>query len=88
MQERAGIPVRVECHSGYRAEERPLAFWFGERRVAVRDILDRWLGQDHAYFKIAGEDGIRYLLRRDDRHDRWEMIPVGTPAVPPMEARG
>lgn len=88
MQGRDEISVRVECYSGYRAEERPIAFWLGERRVAVREILDRWLGEDHAYFKIAGDDGVRYILRRDDRRDRWELIPMAGSAAPPMEARG
>ncbi|RPI09403.1 MAG: hypothetical protein EHM71_06105 [Zetaproteobacteria bacterium] len=87
MQERDEIPVRVECYSGYRAEEYPIAFWLREHRVAVREILDRWLGDDHAYFKIAGDDGTRYLLRRDDRRDRWELIPMAGSAAQSMEAR-
>ena len=44
------LPLRVECYAGYRAEERPEAFWLRDRRVAVRAILDRWYGEDHAYF--------------------------------------
>jgi hypothetical protein len=82
------IPLRVECHAGYRADERPEAFWLQERRIAVREILDRWLGEDHAYFKVTGEDGIRYILRRDDHHDGWELILMDVPTAPPMEARG
>ena len=82
------IPLRVECHSGYRADERPQAFWLRERRIAVREILDRWVGEDHAYFKVTGDDGVRYILRRDDHHDGWELILMEVPTAPPMEARG
>jgi hypothetical protein len=34
--------IQVECYSGYRANERPLAFtWQGKRRK-VKEIVDRW----------------------------------------------
>jgi hypothetical protein len=62
--------------------------WLHGRRIAVREVLDRWLGEDHAYFKVVGEDGVRYILRRDDHHDRWELILMEAPAATPMEARG
>ncbi len=88
MNDAVRIPLRVECYAGYRADERPEAFWLHGRRIAVREVLDRWLGEDHAYFKVTGEDGIRYILRRDDRHDGWELILMEVPAAPTMEARG
>jgi hypothetical protein len=82
------IPVRVECYAGYRADERPEAFWLQGRRIAVREILDRWLGEDHAYFKVTGEDGVRYILRRDDCRDQWELISMEVSTLPSMEAHG
>ncbi len=81
------IPLRVECYSGYRADERPEAFWLRERRVGVREILDRWFGEDHAYFKVVGEDGIRYIMRRDDTRGGWELILMEVPSAPATEAR-
>jgi hypothetical protein len=34
--------IHVECYSGYKANERPLAFtWQGKRRK-VKEITDRW----------------------------------------------
>jgi hypothetical protein len=79
------IPLRVECYSGYRAEERPEAFWLRDRRVAVRLILDRWYGEDHAYFKVVDEDGIRYIMRRDDYRGEWELILMEVPGTPATE---
>ena len=88
MKDPICIPLRVECYSGYRAGERPEAFWLNRRRIAVREVLDRWLGEDHAYFKVTGGDGVRYILRRDDRRDQWELILMEVPATPTMEERG
>jgi hypothetical protein len=88
MDDATRIPLRVECYAGWRADERPEAFWLHGRRILVREILDRWLGEDHAYFKLTGEDGIRYILRRDDHHDRWELILTEVSAAATMEARG
>jgi hypothetical protein len=88
MAEIFPIPIRVECYSGYRAEERPEAFWLRERRIFIREILDRWLGEDHAYFKITGDDDVRYIIRRDDRRDGWELILMEVVTGPSREARG
>jgi hypothetical protein len=48
---------RVECYAGYRGEQEPVAFWLGERRLAVREIVDRWFGPTHRWFKVNAEDG-------------------------------
>ncbi len=79
------IPLSVETYSGYAADERPVAFRLGERRVAVREIVDRWYGEDHTYFKLTGEDGALYILRQDRGRDGWELIRMEAPTVPPVE---
>jgi hypothetical protein len=70
----ATIPLVVETYSGTRADERPLVIVHRGRRVAVREILDRWLGEGHAYFKLVGEDTVCYLIRHDLHSDTWELI--------------
>lgn len=65
--------VRVVCYEGYRAEETPRAFLLGERRIDVVEVLDRWRGENHAYVKIDGSDGYRYILRYDCERDEWEI---------------
>jgi hypothetical protein len=67
------MEVRVECYSGYRGEETPRRFWLGERRVDIRNVVDRWLDPDHRYFKVAGDDGATYILRHDVETCLWEM---------------
>ena len=76
----ARIPLRVECYSGYAADERPVAFHLGERRITVAEVVDRWHGEDHAYFKLIGQDGMRYLIRQDRTSNTWELILFEGPA--------
>lgn len=68
------VSVRVECYAGYRGEETPRRFSFGERQVEVDEVVDRWLTPDHRYFKVRGDDGGVYVLRHDAVSGRWEMI--------------
>lgn len=65
--------IRVECYAGYRGEETPQRFYFGERKVEVVEVLDRWLGPDHRYFKVKGDDRGTYIIRYDVPSDRWEL---------------
>ena len=76
----ASIPLEVECYSGYAADERPVAFRLGERRIAVTEVVDRWYGDDHAYFKLMGDDGMRYLIRQDRGSDGWELVLYEVPS--------
>ncbi|MFW5837306.1 MAG: hypothetical protein ACOCVM_04815, partial [Desulfovibrionaceae bacterium] len=69
----ARLDVEVECYAGGRGDETPRRFRFGGRSVAVEDVLDRWHGPDYRYFKVMGEDGCAYILRHDERQDRWEL---------------
>jgi hypothetical protein len=41
------MTIHVECYSGYRGETEPRAFLLGERRLAVVEVIDRWLSLDH-----------------------------------------
>jgi hypothetical protein len=60
------VRVRVECYSGGRADERPRALVFAERRLPVAEVLDSWYGEDHLYFKVVIEGGDQYIVRRDE----------------------
>jgi len=68
------MDLRVECYSGYRGEETPRRFYLGDRRIEVSEVIDRWLGPDHRYFKVRGDDGVQYILRHDHESQRWELI--------------
>ncbi|BCS52031.1 hypothetical protein [Geobacter sp. SVR] len=55
------------------AEQTPADFMLGERIIRVRTVVDRWFGEDHAYFKVITEDGTIYILRHDLELDQWEL---------------
>jgi hypothetical protein len=65
--------LMVDCYAGYRDEETPRGVEIGGRRVEVIELIGRWRGPDHRFFKVRGDDGAVYLLRHDERADRWEL---------------
>ena len=65
--------IHVDCYAGYRGEEEPRSFVFGERRFAVLEIVDRWLDPAHRYFKVKADDGRTFVLRHDASTDVWEL---------------
>jgi len=67
------MSIRVECYAGFRAEQEPLAFWLGERRLVVRAIADRWFAPEERWFKVHAEDGHVYILRHDGSNGDWDL---------------
>jgi hypothetical protein len=57
----------------WRGDEEPRAFRIGGRRVGVAEVIDRWLGAEHRYFKLRGDDGAVYIVRHDQEHGVWEL---------------
>jgi hypothetical protein len=78
------LSLNVESYAGYRGEETPRRIRFGARTVEVVEIIDRWHGPDHRYFKIKGSDGAIYILRHDVPRGGWELTHFNRYA----EARG
>lgn len=67
------MEIRVESYAGYRNEQEPRAFWLGERRLEVDELIDRWLSPEHRYFKVRATDGDFYILRYDEARGIWEL---------------
>ena len=73
--------VKVECYSGYKANERPVAFTYQGDRLEVQEIVDRWYegGLDGSkpiidYFKVKDRDGNIYLLRYQPDLNFWSLL--------------
>ncbi|HYW38405.1 MAG TPA: hypothetical protein VE957_09855 [Terriglobales bacterium] len=68
--------VQVECHSGQKADERPIRFRLEGREYVVREVLDQWYGPEHAFFKIRGDDGNLYILRHETSvpDGDWDLV--------------
>ena len=60
-----GILLKVKTYSGYRADERPVSFTLRDRTFRIKKLIDRWYGEDHAYFRVIADDGIDYTIRHD-----------------------
>lgn len=72
--------IQVECYSGMKANERPLAFTYEGCRCEIQEIIDRWHegGTDVGkpvinYFKVRTTDGKIYLLRYLAMFDVWSI---------------
>jgi hypothetical protein len=74
------FPVQVLCHSGYKADEYPTAFYWDTRRFEIEEILDRWYQGDQNpeftqadYYKVRSSDQKIYILRHDLISDTWHL---------------
>jgi hypothetical protein len=74
----AETPVNIEvvAYSGYKANERPLYFFLERKKVCVVDVLDRWYGEEHDYYKILADDGKIYLMRWHRLQDLWFLVKI------------
>lgn len=75
------MEIRVTCYAGYRGEETPRAIFLGEKRIEVKEIIDRWLSPDHRYFKFAGRDNHVYIIRHDTKTCLWELTFYSRPEL-------
>jgi len=76
-----GARIQVSCYSGFKAEERPVSFQVGDEKRVVENVIDRWAGEDHDYFKVLADDRKVYILRRDRAEDLWTLERVFDPRV-------
>jgi hypothetical protein len=65
--------LRVECYSGYRADERPVRFTLGGRTFEIEEVEDRWYAPEASYFRVRADDGNFYVLRHDETQDAWTL---------------
>jgi hypothetical protein len=74
IEEEHSKKIEVESYSGYKANERPTWFFLENSRVGVVDILDRWYGTAHDFFKVLADDGRVYLLKWHRFTDEWLLV--------------
>ena len=61
----------VRSYSGYKADERPVSFRFGDDHIEIHEILESWYDPDHLCFRVLGDDDRVYTLRHHERDDVW-----------------
>jgi len=69
--------IEVVTYCGYTSNERPLRFLLGKKNIEVKDISNRWRDQESDFFKIIGNDGSGYLLKRQRSTDKWFLVKKG-----------
>lgn len=67
------MKIQVECHSGYKLNDRPIKFWIGERVLFVESIEEQWYGPDALYFRVNADDGNTYVLGYKAANDTWAL---------------
>ena len=67
------MKIRVECYAGSRGDETPRRISFDGRSMDVVEVIDRWFGPDHRYFKVLGADQATYIIRQDTPTHTWEL---------------
>lgn len=65
--------IRVECYAGYRADERPLRFFAGEKVYEVERVDDKWYSPEATYFRVRADDANVYVLRHAQENDEWTL---------------
>jgi hypothetical protein len=67
------MKISVQSYSGYKADERPIKFWIGDRPFFVESIEDQWRGTDSVHFCVHADDGKTYVLRHSETTDEWTL---------------
>ena len=57
--------IKVECYSGYRADQRPHQFTLGGKLLKVKDVVDQWYSPAAIYFRVRADDGNQYQYAGD-----------------------
>jgi hypothetical protein len=67
------MKLKVESYSGHKADQRPVRFTLQGRTFNVDEVIDSWLGPDHAYFKVRADDSNIYILKHSPDLDEWTL---------------
>ena len=70
----SGNRATVECYAGYCGDETPRALRWGEDRLGVSEVRERWLTPDHRWFRLLLENGQELVVRQDVASLGWEVV--------------
>lgn len=75
------IPIKVTCHAGYKADEYPQHFSWGDIDFDVEEILDRWYESYQNtdkntifYYKVKTKLSGIYMMKHEVERDRWYLM--------------
>jgi surfactin synthase thioesterase subunit len=65
--------ARVECYSGHRYAQRPVAIIWGEERLEVSEVEAEWHTTEGKRFWVRIVDGRGFALSYSTEKDEWEV---------------
>jgi len=72
------LPIEVECHSGYKADEYPVRFSWNNLRFDIVEIIDRWYQAFSEaefpaanYYKVRTNDKKVFILKQETESGKW-----------------
>lgn len=78
MKRDARHTVKVSSYSGYKGNQRPMAFIYEGTTRHVVDIVSQWVEQEPQpgevstwYYRVTADDSQYYLLHYDGRSQEW-----------------
>lgn len=63
----------VECYSGSRYAERPIAVWLDGKRLVVEQVVHAWRTPVGPGFEVVTAGGRRLRLELDEHSDTWSV---------------
>ena len=82
------IPIKVECHSGYKADEYPVCFYWDNIKFEIKEVSDRWYQSDASsdlpacdYFKVCTAEEMKYIIKHELESDHWFLVAIDEPVI-------
>jgi hypothetical protein len=72
--------IEVIAYSGYRGEETPRTMIFRDKKIEVKDILNRWVEEGAGdrerkrFFRVKGTDGFEYKIYYSEGSMEWFYV--------------
>ena len=83
------IPIKVECHSGYKSNEYPISFYWENIKFEIIEISERWCQAQPThtwpladYFKVCTSGNRNYILKHVIKSDQWYLVKNYEPRIP------
>ncbi len=74
------VNIKVECYSGFKADEYPKYFQLENNRFEICEITDRWHQGVHNpefpisnYFKVETTIGQQFIIKHELESDEWYL---------------
>ncbi|WP_423127817.1 cytoplasmic protein [Gaoshiqia sp. Z1-71] len=75
------VRIKVECRSGYKANEYPIRFYWNQRCYDIGEIRDRWYQEDRLsgsptanYYKVFTRENDEFILKYEQDNDCWFLV--------------